>query len=100
MSVIEYYIINKMKFIRLTNKIINVNQIKTITKENNIFNISVASNGTNIFGFQIGKIGYIIGHTDEFNIRIEEETNKQDYKSVSEFFDMSYYIINKNKTIE
>ena len=69
-------------FLRLTHKMINIQNIKTVTKREKSFEISMLSNGTNV----IGMFGLIIGRSDPHIITVYKQ-DTEDYMRVSEFFD-------------
>jgi hypothetical protein len=78
-----------LKFIRLTNFLINTNDIHSIVIKPNKYVIQIVSKKIN--GFNVGIFGFSMGNISSSTSEIEvcEKKNSNDYKIVTDF-------INKN----
>lgn len=78
-------------FIRIGNKIINTNMIKTINISPTQYNIELISNNSGSSGFFIYGSGVINNNNSNETITIFKEESPEDYKYVTE------WIINATK---
>lgn len=76
------------RFIKLTNKIINIAHIEKIIFSSNPdkqYYIQFAHSNTSYFGFILAGTGWITGNSPDNNIIIYEEKNPEDYKKIEEW---------------
>ena len=74
-------------FIRLSDKIINVNMIKTIYISQKQYNIEMISSCGGSSGFLVGGTGLISSNNNTSQINIFEEKSPEDYKYLSDWIE-------------